>query len=82
MGSGSQRVSAPSFKTGACQRSRHKRRSFDPWVRKIPWRKARNPFQYLCLKNSMDRGAWWAPVHRVAKSGTRLKRLSRHTCTW
>ena len=40
MGSGSQRVSAPSFKTGACQRSRHKRRSFDPWVRKIPWRKA------------------------------------------
>ena len=25
-----------------------------------------NPFQYSCLENSMDRGAWWATVHRVA----------------
>ena len=25
-----------------------------------------------CLENSMDRGAWWATVHRVAKSRTRL----------
>ena len=29
----------------------------------------------------MDRGAWWATVHRVAKRGTRLKRLSMHACT-
>ena len=29
-----------------------------------------NPLQYSCLKNSMDRGAWWATVHRVAKSRT------------
>ena len=27
-----------------------------------------NPFQYSCLENPMDRGAWWATVHRVAKS--------------
>ena len=27
-----------------------------------------NPFQYSCLKNSMDRGAWQAIVHGVAKS--------------
>ena len=27
-----------------------------------------NPLQYSCLENSMDRGAWWAPVHGVAKS--------------
>ena len=27
-----------------------------------------NPLQYSCLENSMDRGAWWATVHRVAKS--------------
>jgi len=27
-----------------------------------------NPFQYSCLKNSMDRGAWWTIVHGVAKS--------------
>ena len=37
--------------------------------------------QYFCLKNSMDRGAWWATVYRVAKSQTQLKRLSLHTHT-
>ena len=26
------------------------------------------PLQYSCLENPMDRGAWWARVHRVAKS--------------
>ena len=31
-----------------------------------------NPFQYSCLENPMDRGAWWATVHGVAKSRTRL----------
>ena len=29
-----------------------------------------NPLQYSCLENPMDRGAWWAEVHRVAKSQT------------
>ena len=29
-----------------------------------------NPLQYSCLENSMDRGAWWASVHEVAKSWT------------
>ena len=28
-----------------------------------------NPLQYSCLENPMDRGAWWAAVYRVAKSG-------------
>ena len=27
-----------------------------------------NPFQYSCLENPMDRGAWWATVHGVTKS--------------
>ena len=27
-----------------------------------------NPFQYSCLENPMDRGAWWASVHGVTKS--------------
>ncbi|XDA72690.1 hypothetical protein R6Z07F_002972 [Ovis aries] len=31
-----------------------------------------NPLQYSCLENSMDRGAWWATVHGVAKSQTCL----------
>ena len=30
------------------------------------------PLQYSCLENSMDRGAWWATLHGVAKSRTRL----------
>ena len=28
------------------------------------------PLQYSCLENPMDRGAWWAMVHRVSKSQT------------
>ena len=31
-----------------------------------------NPLQYSCLENPMNRGAWWAAVHGVAKSWTRL----------
>ena len=32
-----------------------------------------NPLQYSCLKNPMDRRAWWAAVHGVIKSQTQLK---------
>ena len=35
-----------------------------------------NPFLYSCLENPMDRGAWWAMIHRVTKSWTQLKQLS------
>ena len=31
-----------------------------------------HPLQHSCLENPMDGGAWWAAVHGVAKSGTRL----------
>ena len=37
-----------------------------------------NPVQYFCLENSMDRGAWRAIVHEVAKIPTRLSG-STHT---
>ena len=37
-----------------------------------------NPLQYSCLENPIDRGAWRAVGHRVAKSRTRLKHLSTH----
>ena len=50
----------------------------EPWVRKIPWRRAW-PLHYSCLENLMDRGAWGATVHRMAKSWTQLKQLSTHT---
>ena len=39
-----------------------------------------NSLQYTCLENPMDRGAWWATVHGVTKSQTRLKQLSTHHC--
>ena len=31
-----------------------------------------NPLQYSCLENSMDGGAWWATIHGIRKSQTRL----------
>ena len=37
-----------------------------------------NPLQYSCLENPMDKGAWWATVHRIAESQTQLKRLHTH----
>ena len=33
-----------------------------------------NPFQYSCLENPMDGGAWWVTVHGVAKNWTRLSK--------
>ena len=44
-----------------------------------------NPLQCSCLENPMDRGAWWAMVHRVAKSRTRLKptkQQQQHGGSW
>ena len=52
------------------------------WATELNWRHYcpggghGNPLQYSCLENPMDRGAWGATVHRVAKSWTGLKRLS------
>ena len=41
-----------------------------------------NPLQFSCLKNPMDRGAWWITVHGVTKSRTCLKQLSTHASVW
>ena len=43
-----------------------------PGSRRSPGGGNGNPLQYSCLENPMDRGAWWATVHGVAKSWTRL----------
>ena len=40
-----------------------------------------NPLQ-SCLENPVGRGAWWAAVHRVAQSWTRLKQLSIMKKKW
>ena len=54
-----------SGKESACQ---YRRCGFDPWVRKIPWRREWFPLQYSCLGSPMDRGAWQITIHGVAKS--------------
>ena len=55
------------------------------WVRSLGWEYLLgegngNPLQYSCLENSMDRAAWRATVHGVAKNWTRLS--ERHTHPW
>ena len=63
-----------SGKEHECQRRRHKRQGFDPWVRKIPWSRAWQLTPVIL--------AWRIPWtrslagHRVAKSQTRLKQLN------
>ena len=37
-----------------------------------------DPLQYSCLEDPMDRGAWWATVHGIAKSWTRLSNEHVH----
>ena len=108
-----------SGKEPACQCRRCKRHGFNPWVGKIPYRRAwqpisvflpgeshtiedpaglqsigsqrvghkwsdlaclhregnGTPLQHSCLENPMDGGAWWAAVHGVTQSRTRLKWL-------
>ena len=43
--------------------------SIPGWGRS-PERGHGNPLQHSCLENAMDRGTWWATLHRVAKSQT------------
>ena len=50
-----------------------------PGLGRSPGEGYSNPLQYCCLENPMDKGAWHATVHRVAKSWTRLEGLSMHT---
>ena len=40
---------------------------------RFPGRGHGNPLQYSCLENPTDRGTWWATIHEVAKSQTRLR---------
>ena len=43
-----------------------------PGLRRSPGEGNGNPLQYYCLETCMDRGTWWATIHEVAKSHTRL----------
>ena len=59
-------------KEPTCQCRRWKKCGFNPWVRKIPWRRKWQPTPvFLPGKSHMDRGAWQAIVHRVTTRRTR-----------
>ena len=65
-----------------CRRGRHRDAREAGWVQSLDqeemkWVGNDNSLQYFCLENSLDRGAWWATVHGVAKSDT-----SEHTHTY
>ena len=47
-----------------------------PGLKRSPGEGNSYRLQYSCLKNPMDRGAWWATVHGAAKSRTRLSGLT------
>ena len=67
-----------SGKEPACQCRRRWVMGLIPKLGRSPGRGHHNPLQYSCLGNPMDREAWWATVHGVAKSWTQLKQLSPH----
>ena len=51
-------------------------RAFDNLLTVYPGEGNGTPLQYSCLENPTDRGAWWAAVHGVAKSRTRLSNFT------
>ena len=57
----------------ACQYSRRKRCGFNPWVGKVPWRRAWQPTPVFLPGESHGQRAWWATVRSVAESQTQLK---------
>ena len=65
-----------------CQCSRHKRHGFDPWVRKIPWRRAWQPTPvFLPGESHGQRSLVMGYSHGVTKSRTQLSDLAHvHTC--
>ena len=73
-----------SSKGPACQCSRQKRWGSIHGSGRSPEGGHVNPLHYSYLENPMDRGAWWAAVHRLAKRRMWLKRLSthRHVTLW
>ena len=52
-----------------------------PGLGRSPGGEHGNSLQYSCLENAMDRGDWWAIVHRVTQKWTWLKQLNTHTHT-
>ena len=60
------KVGFPRWLSGKECTCRDSRCSFDPWVRKLPWRRNGNLHHHSCLENSMGTGVWQAMVHGTA----------------
>ena len=61
-----------------CRRPKRQILGSTPGLGRSPRGGHGNPLQYSCLENPMDRRAWWATVHRVAKNQILLKWVSMH----
>ena len=73
---------APRWRRGkesACQCKWRKSPRFDPGSGRPLGEEKDHPLQYSCLENPMDRGAWRATVHGVAKSQTRPSDFTHFT---
>ena len=57
-----------SGKVSACQCRGRRDVGLIPWLGRFPGGGNGKTLQYSCLENLMNRGAWWAAVHGVAKS--------------
>ena len=64
---------SPRFKASACDAGDL---GSIPGLGRSPGEGNGNPLQYSCLENPMDGGAWWAIVHGVATSQTRLSEFT------
>ena len=64
----------PSGKESACQ---YRRCGLDPWIRKMPWRRERQPTPVSCLENPTDTAAWRATAYGVEKNWTGLSNWAR-----
>ena len=67
--------SMPSFPSGSVVKNPPANAGDTDWIPgsgRYPGEGSGNSFQYSCLGNPVDRGAWWATIHGVAKSQTRL----------
>ena len=69
-------------KEATSQHRRHQRYRFNPWVGKIPWRRAWLPTPVFLPGESHGQRRLVATVHEVTKSQTQLKQFSIHTLHW
>ena len=72
-----------SGKEPTCQCRTPERHGFNPWARKMPWRRAWQPTPISYLENPVDRAAWPAIVHRVTvKCYGSDEHARRRTVAW